>query len=112
MSRPSATIVERHGWRVEIRPDEPRKRPQWEIRCEIYRAREGERQRERRGHRFYVSPDLAAETGLDRMPSARRRDRLWLAAKRIIMRELDEIFSEPEGGLEAVRPILAADLSP
>jgi len=46
------------------------------------------------------------------MPSARRRDRLWLAAKRIIMRELDEIFSEPEGGLEAVRPILAADLSP
>ncbi len=105
-------MVERHGWRVEIRPDEPRKRPQWEIRCEIYRAREGQRERERRGHRFYVSPDLADELGLDGMPPAKRRERLSLAAKRIVMRELDEIFSEPEGGLDAVRPIRAEDLSP
>jgi len=46
------------------------------------------------------------------MPSAKRSERLWVAAKRIVMREFDEIFSEPEGGLDAVRPILAADLSP
>jgi hypothetical protein len=33
------------------------------------------------------------------------------AVKRIVMRELAEIFSEPEGGLDSVRPISAADLA-
>jgi len=105
---PKPLIVERHGWRVEIRPEPPQRRPDWEIRCEIVRT--GERASERRGHRFYVPPELAAEARLDELPEGRRLELLSLAAKRIVMRELEEIFAEPEGGLDSLRPIRAGDL--
>ncbi len=32
------------------------------------------------------------------------------AAKRVVLRELDEIFAEPEGGLDSLRPLTASDL--
>lgn len=106
---PKPMIVERHGWRVEILPEEPRKRPRWEIRCEINRT--SETASEWRGHRFFVPEEVAAELGLDRLPAAKREERMCRAVKRIVMRELGEIFSEPEGGLDSVRPIPAADLA-
>lgn len=106
---PKPIIVERHGWRVEILPEEPRKRPGWEIRCEITRT--SETASEWRGHRFFVPDELADELGFDRMPPSKREERMCRAAKRIVMRELAEIFSEPEGGLDSVRPISAADLA-
>jgi hypothetical protein len=105
---PKPLIVERHGWRVEIYPREPERRPQWEIRCEI--VRRSDRGRERRGHRFFVAPDIADATRLDELSPQRRMELMSLAAKRIVMRELEEIFSEPEGGLDSVRPIRAEDL--
>ena len=94
---------------MEIAPEEPRKRPAWEIRCEITRSNETES--EWRGHRFFVPDAVADEVGLDRMPPAKREERMCRAAKRIVMRELAEIFAEPEGGLDSVRPISAGDLA-
>lgn len=106
---PKPMIVERHGWRVEIVPEEPQKRPRWEIRCEITRTSETES--EWRGHRFIVPEDVSDSLGLDRLPAAKRVALLCRAAKRIVMRELAEIFSEPEGGLDSVRSISGADLA-
>jgi hypothetical protein len=58
-----------------------------------------------------VPEEVAERAGLDRLPPAKREEQMTRAAKRIVMRELAEIFSEPEGGLDSVRPISAADLA-
>jgi hypothetical protein len=58
-----------------------------------------------------VPEEVAEEAGLDRMAPTRREERMCRAAKRIVMRELAEIFSEPEGGLDSVRRVSASDLA-
>lgn len=100
-------VVERRGWRVEILAEEPRTRPRWEIRCEIQRARDNVL--ERRGHRFYVEQEIAEALRLDDLPSAHRLDLMARAVKQIVMRELEPIFAEPEGGLDSVRALRADD---
>jgi hypothetical protein len=100
--------VERNGWFIDIEPLDVSRRPNWEIRCLIRRKRE--RKEEERRHRFVVSGELAERFRLDTLPESRREERLVKAAKRVILRELDEIFSEPEGGLDSVRSLEEPDL--
>lgn len=100
--------VERNGWFIDIEPLSVSRRPNWEIRCLIRRKKE-DREEERR-HRFVVSPELAERFDLDELSDSRREDRMVKAAKKVILRELEEIFAEPEGGLDSVRPLDAADL--
>jgi len=100
--------VERNGWFIDIEPLDVSRRPNWEIRCLIRRKRE--RQEEERRHRFVVAGDLADRFRLDALPESRREERLVQAAKRVILRDFEEIFSEPEGGLDSVRPLEERDL--
>jgi hypothetical protein len=100
--------VEIHGWNVEIRILETAQRPGWEIRCEVARSRDG--REERRGQRFVVSPEAAARCGLDRDTEAARLARLAAGAKRVVLRDLDAIFAEPEDGLDSVRHLVEGDL--
>ncbi len=100
--------VERNGWFIDIETLEVSERPDWEIRC-LIRRRKDHRQEERK-HRFYVSAELAAKLKLGALPQARREDLLARAAKRVVLREFEEIFAEPEGGLDSLRPLEEADL--
>lgn len=99
--------VERDGWFIDIETLDVSKRPHWEIRC-LIRRRKGERQEERR-HRFYVSPELAEKVKLEGLPRARREEILFRAAKKVVLREFAEIFAEPEGGLDSLRPLTPSD---
>jgi hypothetical protein len=101
--------VERNGWFIDIETLDVSQRPHWEIRCLIRRRRE-QREEERR-HRFFVSEELAEKLKLGALPEARREDLLARGAKRVVLRELEEIFAEPEGGLDSLRPLTDADLA-
>jgi hypothetical protein len=57
-----------------------------------------------------VSAELAEKLKLGDLPEARREDLLARAAKRVVLREFEEIFAEPEGGLDSLRPLNEADL--
>jgi hypothetical protein len=100
--------VERDGWFIDIETLDVSKRPHWEIRC-LIRRRKDQREDERK-HRFYVSAELEEKLKLEALPEARREDRLARAAKKVVLREFEEIFAEPEGGLESLRPLREADL--
>jgi hypothetical protein len=101
--------VEIYGWYVSIAVREISKRPGWEIRVNICRSKET--LRERRGHRFNVSPELSEKLSIDKWSDTKRRDVFSQAAKNVIVREFNEIFSEPEDGLDSLRPLTEADLS-
>ncbi len=100
--------VERDGWFIDIETLGVAERPRWEIRCLIRRKREG--REEQRTHRFVVSDEAGRGLRLDDMDAGRREDRLMGAAKHVILRELEEIFEEPEGGLDSVRAIGPSEL--
>jgi hypothetical protein len=100
--------VERNGWFIDIETLDVSRRPHWEIRCRIRRSK-GDRSEERR-HRFYVSQELGDRLGLDELAEGRREEWLKKAAKGVILRELEEIFAEPEGGLDSLRPLTEQDL--
>lgn len=102
--------VERDGWFIDIETLDVAQRPNWEIRCLISRSRE--ESQEQRRHRFYVSPELSEEIGLAKLPETRRQEQMERGAKRVILRELEAIFAEPEEGLDSVRPLRAIDLKP
>ena len=101
--------VERDGWFIDIETLDVSERPNWEIRCRIRRSKET--LEEERGHRFFVSPELSNRLQLAKLPEERREQLMAQAAKKVILREIDEIFSEPEGGLDSVRPLTESDLS-
>jgi hypothetical protein len=100
--------VERDGWFIDVETLDVSQRPHWEIRCLIRRRKD--RRDEERKHRFYVSAELAEKLKLGDLPEARREDLLARAAKRVVLREFEEIFAEPEGGLDSLRPLNEADL--
>jgi hypothetical protein len=100
--------VERDGWFIHIETLDVCQRPHWEIRCRIRRQKQ-DRVDERK-HRFFVDEALGNRLGLDTLTESRREDRLVRAAKNVILRELEEIFSEPEGGLDSLRPLTEKDL--
>jgi hypothetical protein len=102
--------VERDGWFIDIETLDVSKRPHWEIRC-LIRRRKDQREEERK-HRFYVSPEIEEKLKLklEAIPEARREDLLARAAKKVVLREFEEIFAEPEGGLDSLRPLTRADL--
>lgn len=100
--------VERDGWLIDIETLDVGQRPHWEIRCRIRRKKQGKV--EERKHRFFVPEDLENRLKLGALSEARREERLVRAAKSVILRELDEIFSEPEGGLDSLRPLTEKDL--
>ena len=85
------------------------KRPNWEIRVNISRSKEN--RRERRGHRFYVAPELSEKLNVDKWPDMKRRELFSQAAKKVIIRDFHEIFAEPEEGLDSLRPLTEADLT-
>lgn len=100
--------VERDGWFIDIETLDVSQRPNWEIRCRI-RRRKNEREEER-GHRFFVSRELSARYKLDELSASQREKLMSQAAKRLVIKELDEIFAEPEGGLDSLRPLTASEL--
>jgi hypothetical protein len=102
-------IVEISGWYVTVDVRDVSKRPNWEIRVNISRSKEN--RRERRGHRFYVAPDLSRDLGVDKWSDTKRWAVLSQAAKKVILRDFEEIFSEPEEGLDSLRPLTEVDLS-
>jgi hypothetical protein len=100
--------VERDGWFIDIEALGVAARPHWEIRCLIRRKKDG--RAEKRTHRFVVSDEAAERLRLDEMKADQRGDRLMGAAKSVILRELDDIFDEPEEGLDSVRELGPAEL--
>ncbi|HSF19371.1 MAG TPA: hypothetical protein VLK65_27855 [Vicinamibacteria bacterium] len=100
--------VERDGWFIDIETLDVSRRPDWEIRVLIRRRKED--REEQRRHRFYVPKELSGKIKLDSLKEARREERLARAAKRVILREFNEIFAEPEGGLDSLRPLTESDL--
>lgn len=100
--------VERDGWFIRIESLDVCQRPYWEIRCRIRRQKQ-DRVDERK-HRFFVNEELGNRLGLDSLTESRREDRLVRAAKTVILREFEEIFAEPEGGLDSLRPLTEKDL--
>jgi hypothetical protein len=101
--------VEIYGWYVTIEVLDLSKRPNWEIRVKILRSKES--RRESRGHRFFVPVDVAEKLKIDKWPDAKRQNLFAKGAKEVILREFEEIFSEPEGGLDSLRPLSEGDLS-
>lgn len=101
--------VERDGWFIDIETLDVSERPNWEIRCLIRRSKE--QREEERGHRFFVPPELSDRFRLAELAESVRKKLMAQAAKRVILRELEEIFSEPEGGLDSVRPLTESDLA-
>ena len=101
--------VERDGWFIDIETLDVSERPDWEIRCRIRRSKE--QLEEQRGHRFIVSRELSERFKLGSLPEERRMELLIQAAKRVILREINEIFDEPEEGLDSVRSLTASDLA-
>ena len=100
--------VERDGWFIDIETLDISERPNWEIRCLIRRSKE-ERDEER-GHRFFVSTELGERYQLAQLSDLQREKLMAQAAKRVVLRELDQIFAEPEDGLDSLRPLTASDL--
>ncbi|MGH9322508.1 MAG: hypothetical protein ACRD3V_21815 [Vicinamibacteria bacterium] len=100
--------VERDGWFIDVETLDVSRRPHWEIRC-LIRRRKDETDEQRR-HRFFVSPELGERLKLDALPEGKREDLLARAAKSVILREMEEIFSEPEEGLDSLRPLTEWDL--
>ncbi len=100
--------VERDGWFIDIETLDISERPNWEIRCRIRRTKEDHE--EVRGHRFFVSRELSERYKLDELSEQRREKLMTQAAKRLVIKELDEIFAEPEGGLDSLRPLTATEL--
>jgi hypothetical protein len=100
--------VERDGWFIDIETLDVSRRPHWEIRCLIRRRKDYTD--EQRRHRFYVSPELGERFKLDGLAEGRREELLARAAKTVVLREMEEIFSEPEGGLDSLRPLTERDL--
>jgi hypothetical protein len=100
--------VEKDGWFIDIETLGVSQRPHWEIRCLIRRRKD--QIEEQRKHRFHVSVDLAEKLKLGALPEGRREDLLARGAKRVVLREFTEIFAEPEGGLDSLRPLTEADL--
>ncbi len=100
--------VEKDGWFIDIETLAVSQRPHWEIRC-LIRRRKDQRD-EQRKHRFYVSAELAEKMKLGTLPESRREGLLAKAAKKVVLREFSEIFAEPEGGLDSLRPLTEADL--
>ena len=101
--------VEIYGWYVSIDVRDVSRRPHWEIRVNISRSKED--RRERRGHRFHVAPELADKLKIDKWSETKRKDLFSQAAKKVIIRDFHEIFSEPEEGLDSLRPLTEADLT-
>ncbi len=101
--------VERDGWFIDIETLDVSQRPHWEIRC-LIRRRKDDRD-EQRKHRFSVSADLSDKLKLGDLSEAKREDILARAAKRVVLREFAEIFAEPEGGLDSLRPLAESDFS-
>ena len=102
--------VEIHGWFVTIEVRDLSKRPNWEVRVSITRTKED--LKEHRGHRFYVAPEVALKLKMDKWAKQKLTTALSQGAKRVILREFDDIFSEPEGGLDSLRLLTEADLRP
>ena len=100
--------VERDGWFIDIETLDISERPNWEIRCRIRRSKE--EHEEQRSHRFFVSRELSERYKLDELSQQQREKLMTQAAKRLVIRELDEIFAEPEGGLDSLRPLTATEL--
>ncbi len=100
--------VEQDGWCIDIETLDVSERPDWEIRCRIRRSKE--QLEEQRGHRFVISRELSERFKLGSLPEAQRMKLLTQAAKKVILREIDEIFNEPEEGLDSVRSLTASDL--
>jgi hypothetical protein len=100
--------VERDGWFIDIETLDVSRRPHWEIRCLIRRKKD--RREEERRHRFYVNEALAEKLKLGSLSEAKREDLLARGAKRVVLREFQEIFAEPEGGLDSLRPLTETDL--
>ena len=101
--------VERDGWFIDIETLDVSERPNWEIRCRIRRSKDD--QEDERGHRFYVSPELSERYRLPELSDNEREKLMTQAAKRVILREFEDIFDEPEGGLDSLRPLTASDLA-
>ena len=101
--------VEKDGWFIDIETLGVSQRPHWEIRC-LIRRRKDQRDEQRR-HRFYVSGELAEKLKLSALAEAKREDLLARGAKRVVLREFSEIFAEPEGGLDSLRPLTERDLA-
>lgn len=101
--------VEIYGWYVSINVRDVSKRPYWEIQVNISRSKE--KRRERRGHRFNVTPELTEKLNIDEWSDTKRKDLFSQAAKKVIIRDFHEIFSEPEDGLDSLRPLTEADLT-
>lgn len=100
--------VEIHGWYVIIEVRDVSKRPNWEIRVSITRTKEG--LKENRGHRFYVAPEVAAKLKMDKWAKQKLVSVLAQGAKRVILKDFDDIFTEPEGGLDSLRLLTEANL--
>ena len=100
--------VESDGWFIDIETLDVSERPNWEIRCRIRRSKE--EHEEERGHRFFVSAELSEHYKLAKLSQQKREKLMTQAAKRVVLRELDEIFAEPEDGLDSLRPLTASDL--
>jgi len=100
--------VERDGWFIDIETLDVSQRPHWEIRCLIRRRKD--HREEQRKHRFYVSAELDEKLKLGALPEGRREDLLARGAKRVVLREFEDIFAEPEGGLDSLRPLRETDL--
>ena len=101
--------VERDGWFIDIETLDVSQRPHWEIRCLIRRRKD--HREEQRKHRFYVSAELDEKLKLGALPEGRREDLLARGAKRVVLREFEDIFAEPEGGLDSLRPLRETDLT-
>ena len=100
--------VEKDGWFIDIETLGVSQRPHWEIRC-LIRRRKDQRD-EQRKHRFFVSSELAEKLKLGALSESKREDLLARGAKRVVLREFAEIFAEPEGGLDSLRPLAEWDL--
>jgi hypothetical protein len=100
--------VEKDGWFIDIETLGVSQRPHWEIRC-LIRRRKDQRD-EQRKHRFFVSSELAEKLKLGALSESKREDLLARGAKRVVLREFAEIFAEPEGGLDSLRPLAESDL--
>ena len=101
--------LEIHGWHVRVNVIDLSRRPVWEMRCEITRSREMGPE-ERRGHRFFLDDDAAERLEFDAWPDEQRRDRMCRAVKRFLLRDMEEAFADPEGGLDSRRPLQESDL--
>ena len=100
--------VEIYGWYVTIDILDLSKRPNWEIRVNISRSKE--KKRESRGHRFFVASDLAEKLKIDKLANSKRESLFARGAKEVILRDFEDIFSEPEDGLDSLRALTEEDL--